>query len=107
MNIAGLNKAALLAAFYNYAVSDGNARIVDEIIKLEKPSGMSEEDAQKLLDGNPSLRFDWVWGRTCKVDLDRDEMDTYLYNRDNGENAAEKIISAFREAEEMIKNLAK
>ena len=43
--------------------------------------------------------IDYYEGRMIKSNLSGDTFDTYLYNRDNGKGAAEKIVN------ELIKNL--
>lgn len=86
MDICGLNKAVVLAALYNNAKPQGNAGI---FFSEAKP--MSVEEAQSLLDGGQTY-FDYVKGRVMKVALEGDELDTRLYNRDNGPGAAEKAI---------------
>lgn len=40
--------------------------------------------------------LDYLAGRVMKISLKEDEVDTFLYNRDNGKDAAEKIIEALR-----------
>lgn len=69
---------------------------------------MTVEDAREELKWRqanapkaPMLRddafyFDYVLGRVMKVNLAGDSMRTGLYNRDNGANAAERIISELR-----------
>lgn len=58
---------------------------------------MSKDEAQAILDaGQKSGRtpyFDYLKGRVMKVNLARDEVQTALYNRDNGIDAAETILS--------------
>jgi hypothetical protein len=92
INIAGIDKAALLAALYEHAVPVGMGML------HFTPGGMSTDDAQALIDGNPRLYFDYVRGRPLKVDLSGEEMFTGLYNRDQGEGAAESIVARLRAA---------
>lgn len=85
MDIAGRSKAKILAALYNRAKPQGRGiHHVDS-----KP--MTEKDAQKILDSGRTY-FDYLGGRVMKVDLAKDKLDTRLYNRDNGPNAAETAI---------------
>lgn len=56
------------------------------------PPEMTLSMAEQLIVNNPSLRFDWVIGRSLKVDLSGDEFDPYLYDRDNGEGVAAKAM---------------
>lgn len=54
------------------------------------PTPMSAEEARALLAHG--TYFDYVKGRVLKVDLSGDEVETWLYDRDNGEGAAEKAL---------------
>lgn len=84
MNIKGLNKANVLAALYNNAKPLGLGMIHYD------PKPMTEQEAEILL--NQQTYFDYLKGRVMKVDLSSDELNTRLYNRDNGHNAAEDAI---------------
>ena len=41
--------------------------------------------------------FDYLYGRVLKVWIKGDELDSRLYNRDNGEGAAERAINTLRQ----------
>lgn len=84
MNIAKLNKAEILVALYNSAKPLGRGFL------HYTPEDMSIEEAQQLL--KESIYFDYIKGRILKVNLGKDELDTFLYNRNNGNGAAENII---------------
>lgn len=86
MNISHLDKAVVLAALYNQAHVQGLG------ILHAKPGDMSIEEARALLADQ--TYFDYLHGRVMKIDLSEDDLSTTLYNRDNGPNAAESIISA-------------
>jgi len=102
IDIAGLDKAELFAALYNHAKPLGMGFMQYD------PSPLTKEAAQKLMEaGDDSSRmfpgfakkglyFDYVKGRPMKIDLSGDEMETHLYNRDQGDNAAEKIVARLR-----------
>lgn len=85
MNIKGLSKAKILAALYNNSKPLGLGMLHSD------PKQMTEKEAAELLENQ--TYFDYLKGRVMKIHLDSDELDTYLYNRDNGNDAAEKIIS--------------
>ena len=88
VNIAGLDKAEILAALYNRAIVLGLGR-------LHAVSGdMAVDEARQLLTG--SSYFDYLKGRVMKVDLSGDTLDTRLYDRDNGTGKGEQIIEAVR-----------
>lgn len=90
MDIRGLNKASILVALYNRAKSQGMGLISYD------PTPMTEENAQTILDSMQEKYFDYLWGRVMKIDLSGDEIDTLLYNRDNGPGAAEIAIAGLQ-----------
>ena len=85
MNIKGLSKPKILAALYNNSKPQGMG-----ILHFD-PKPMTEEEAANLLESR--TYFDYLKGRVMKINLDSDELYTYGYNNDIGENAAENIIS--------------
>jgi hypothetical protein len=92
IDISGLSKAQLLAALYNAASSAGKGFIR----AASSPSGdMTVRQAAEHLRRQTS--FDWLNGRSFKVDLGSDSFEPWLYDRDNGgEGTAEKIIERLR-----------
>lgn len=103
VSIAGLDKAELFAALYNHAKPMGMGFLQYD------PEPLTKEAAQKLMEAGDdssrmfpgivrsrSLYFDYVKGRPMKISLEGDEMDTYLYNRDQGDGAAEKVVAKLR-----------
>lgn len=87
MNIARLDKAAVLAALYNASRPLGAGFLQYDA------TPMTVEDARRYIDGG-QLRFDYLKGRVMKINLNEDDLDTWLYNRDNGKDAAERAIAA-------------
>ena len=90
MDISKLDKAEVLAALYNSSRAQGMGLI------HFTPEDMTAEEARKLLDDlkeqGHSAYFDYLKGRVMKVSLYEDDMRTDLYNRDNGEGAAERAL---------------
>jgi hypothetical protein len=88
MDITGYSKALILQALYNRAKPLGYG-IFDY-----DPKPMTLEEAQELLENSDKLfpYFDYVKGRVMKICLGGEEINTRLYNRDNGPNAAEDAI---------------
>jgi hypothetical protein len=84
INIKKLDKAKVLAALYN------NARPLGAGIIHYRAEDITVEQARELLKKH--TYFDYIQGRVMKIDLSGDIVDTRLYNRDNGPNAAEKVI---------------
>lgn len=88
MNIRGMDKAVVLAGLYNGARPQGMGFLQYD------PKPMTVEEARKILDAGQTY-FDYLKGRVMKIDLSRDEVDTQLYNRDNGPGAAERALERF------------
>ncbi|MBI2099338.1 hypothetical protein HYT45_02925 [Candidatus Uhrbacteria bacterium] len=89
MNIAGMDKARVLMALYNRARCQGVGFLHFD------PTPMTVEEAQKILDSFQKGRriyFDYLKGRVMKVDITSDALDMRLYDRDNGQGAAEYAI---------------
>ena len=85
INISGLNKAEILAALYNSSKPLGYG-----ILQFD-PTPMTVDEAAELL--KHTTNFDYLKGRVMKINLSGDELDTWGYSRDIGENAAEDIVS--------------
>lgn len=89
MNIAGLDKAEILAALYNYSQQQNMG-----FLQTRGAEGMTVEQAREEIINNKEMYFDYLHGRVMKIDLRGDDLDTWLYNRDNGQGAAEAVIEA-------------
>lgn len=61
---------------------------------------MKAADAQKYLDKGQTY-FDYLQGRVMKIDVSEDEMDSFGYDRDNGQGAASKVVEAIRKSQSM------
>lgn len=83
MNIAGHEKSEVFMVLYNRAMPQGMG------YRQYTPKQMTLDEAQAFLKAYPGLYFDYVKGRVMKVNLAGDDVDTILYNRDNGRDAAE------------------
>ena len=88
IDLKGLDKATVLAALYNASRSQGMG-----FVKFN-PTPMSVEEARVILAQTTS--FDYLRGRVLKIDLSTDELDPWLYDRDNGQNAAQQAIDSLR-----------
>lgn len=106
VNIAGLDKAAVLAALHNgtRALGMGVLHDIGRDLTVEEARFCIEErgDDVKAMFGdvagrsNDGIYFDYLLGRPLKVDIGGDEFDPSLYDRDAGEGAAERAIAAIR-----------
>lgn len=89
LNIAGLNKADVLAALYNASRPQGMGFMQYD------PAAMTHEEAARLLAAGDY--FDYLKGRVMKVSLKSDEeFREELYDRDNGDGAAARAIETLR-----------
>lgn len=89
MDISGLDKAAVLAALYNASKQQGmgflHARGATDMTVAQAREELAKRDY-----------FDYLHGRVMKINLAGDEVDTRLYDRDNGAGAAERAVDAIR-----------
>ena len=86
LDIRNLDKAEVLVALYN------RARVLGNGFMTATPDDMKVEEARDIIRTARSLYFDYLKGRVMKVDLAGKEVDTRLYNRDNGPEAAEDAL---------------
>jgi hypothetical protein len=94
VNIKGLDKAKVLVALYSAA------RKSKKGFALLHAPPISEAEARHVL--KTETYFQYIHGRAMKVDLSSDLLDTRLYNRDNGHEAAENAIAHLFEGEQNI-----
>lgn len=90
IDISQYDKADVLAALYNHARAQGFGYL------QYSPAQMTREEADALLAGTPDKRFDYVQGRVLKVDLSGHDLETRLYDRDNGEGSAQEAIETIK-----------
>lgn len=89
ISIRGLNKADVLAALYNAS----RPQSAGFLHYRKEP--MTRMEAELLLQKGTG--FDYLHGRVMKIDLSSDDdFDSWGYDRDNGENAAEIAIKALQ-----------
>ena len=88
ISLLGLNKADVLAALYNASKPQGMGFMHYD------PKPMTREEAEALLE--QGTHFDYLAGRVMKVDLSKDELNEWGYDRDNGQGAAERAIAEVR-----------
>jgi len=91
ISLEGLDKAEVFAALYNGARAQGLGYL------HYKATPMTPEQARNRFKNHFGF-FDYVDGRVMKVDLSGNEFNPWLYDRDNGQGAAERIINTLRVA---------
>ena len=82
VNIAGLDKAKVLQALHQNSKAQGMSFLHEKAVSIE--------DCEHQLAR--SSYVDYFAGRVIKCDLGKDEFDTWGYDRDNGDGAAQKAI---------------
>ena len=92
LDISKLNKADVLAALYNASKPQGMGFL------HFTPEDMTREEAAGVLTAhthNGRTYVDYLKGRIMKVDLSpgNPNFETHLYDRDNGEGAAEAAVA--------------
>lgn len=87
IDIKGLNKAEVLKALYDGSHIQGMG-----FMQAVPEGTVTVEHCKMLLETTGYPYFDYLYGRVLKVDLSKDVFDERLYDRDNGQGAAERII---------------
>lgn len=91
IDLTHLDKAEVLAALFNAASPAG----MGFLAATGSKGAMTVADARAMLAEQQC--FDYIGGRSCKVDFRTNEFDPWLYDRDNGgEGTAERIIERLR-----------
>lgn len=93
IDIAGIEKATLVAALFNNSKPLGLGFFAAKSNTL-----MTAKDAQKYLDKGQKY-FDYLEGRVMKIDVSGDEVDPWGYDRDNGPGAVNKVVEAIRQSQ--------
>lgn len=91
LNIKGLDKAKVLQALFNNSKYQGFNAWMEDDKAFKESKNMSEEKARTYISQG-STRFDYLEGRVMKVDISGDTLDTWGYDRDNGEGAAKRAL---------------
>jgi hypothetical protein len=93
VNIKGLDKAELLQALHARSKALGMGALHDR-------GNLTVDQCREIInhrtDEEIGLYFDYLNGRVLKVDLEGDELDTRLYDRDVGEGAGEQVVNNLR-----------
>ena len=89
INIKGLDKAEELKELYN------NSKVQGLGFLQATSMDMTTEEAKELLE--QQTYFDYLRGKIMKIDLSLDEeFEERLYDRDNGEGSAKRVIDRLR-----------
>ena len=88
IDIKGLDKVEVLLGLYNGSHVQG-------LGFLQAVDNYTIKDAREDYEHSDGY-FDYLHGRVLKVDLSGDSFDGWLYDRDNGEGAAQKVIDEIK-----------
>ena len=97
VSIAGLDKAEVIAALYNAFHAQGMGWLHYDATPMTAQKG-----AQLIAQQGDDLYFDYLSGRVIKVDLNGDEFDPRLYDRDHYPGAAQKVINSIVDRTNMV-----
>lgn len=89
IDIKGLDKAEVLKALYDVSHIQGMG-----FLQAVPDGTVTVGHCRELL--KKSTYFDYLYGRVLKVDLSGDSFEEWLYDRDNGPDAAERAIAHLR-----------
>lgn len=89
IDISKLDKARVLMALYNRAKPQGLGMLHYD------PAPLGFNEARELI--RERMAFDYLKGRVMKVKLGSDELDPWLYDRDNGPGAAARALAPLLE----------
>lgn len=87
-DISGLDKKKVLRALFEAADYQG-------LGYLSIGQQLTDEEIEKICS-REIINIDYLKGKSMKIDLSGTEINTYLYNRDNGADAAEKALEQLR-----------
>ena len=91
IDIKGKDKATLLAALYNNSIPRGLGMLHFE------DKDMTVDEARDIIDSRDEMfkyDFDYLKGRVMKVNLSGDEFRGDLYDRDNGQGSAQRVVDS-------------
>ena len=109
VNIKGMDKAEVLLALWQASQMQGMSFLgflASGELTLEQAQQEIEDRKHTAFDGKDSIYFDYLNGKVMKVDLGQDEFDPRLYDRDNGDGAAQQAIDNLRLAHEVAAKVA-
>ena len=89
VDISGLDKKVLLRGLFEKAKTQGMGRL-----HYVENDQLSDEEVEGILKSGGYV--DYLHGRVMKVKISDETLDTTWYNRDNGVDAAEKVIEMMR-----------
>ena len=93
IDITGIDKVDLLIGLYHGTHPLGMGIIHND-------PGFGSDEAEAALAAEPSGRLDYVAGRPIKANISGDSFDPWLYDRDAGEGAAQRVVDGLKPKKE-------
>ena len=93
IDTTGIDRAELFAGLYNRAKTQGMGILEYDPLPMSK--GVAQEVLAKMTDVKGDQRtayFDYYRGRVMKIEVMNDQLDPYLYDRDNGVGACAEVV---------------
>ena len=100
INIKGLDKAHVLKALWDASHAQG----LSILGLLACGNTFTLDMAEEEIKDNPSMNFDYVYGKVIKCDISGDTFDGWLFDRDCGPGAAARAIDNLRHNMEEVEN---
>lgn len=91
IDIAGIDKAKLLAALFNASRPLGLG-----FLQPGARNNMTDVEAREILAISDDAYFDYLRGRVMKIDLNGDKVQPAMYDRDNGPGAVQAVVNTLR-----------
>lgn len=103
VDISGLKKPLVLKHLWDNAQGEGPGsehesfqRLASMLRSRKMSITKAEEHIQRCLSEGQPLKFDDLAGKSLRVDISGNQMETYLYDDTHGQGAAETAISKAR-----------
>ena len=96
ISIKGLDKVMLLKALWENRLPAAFFNSVDAILSGTVAPSFDWKQARQAVES----RIDYFCGRGIKCDLSGDDVDPWLYDRDAGKGAFQKIVESLRASEQ-------
>lgn len=98
-NISGLDRKQVVQALFTAASHQGMGVLGSS---QDRNNKLTDQEAEKVIQAK---KVGYLKGRSMKLNFDGDQLDVTLYNRDNGDNAAQEVLHELRGIASNIKEL--
>lgn len=95
IDIKGIEKGVLLHQLWRFSQAQGISYLGLPIKPVNEDT--FREIIKMYQDEGRDLYFDYLMGKVMKIDISADEMDPWLYDRDNGVGQAQLVVNYIRQ----------